>query len=56
LLALELKHFKEQPVAASRLLKTGDWPTDKSLEPSEVAAYTVVANTILNYDEALVKR
>jgi hypothetical protein len=56
LLALELKHFKEQPVAASKLLKTGDWPTDNSLEPSEVAAYTVVANTILNYDEALVKR
>lgn len=56
LLALELKHFKEQPVAASRLLETGDRPRDKSLEPAEVAAYTIVANAILNYDEALVKR
>jgi len=29
---------------------------DSSLDDSYVAAYTIVANTILNYDEAIIKR
>ncbi|SOD92683.1 DUF1553 domain-containing protein [Spirosoma fluviale] len=52
----ELAGFAKDKKRADALLKTGEYPADPSLNPAELAAYTVVATTILNYDEALVKR
>ncbi|WP_077920077.1 DUF1553 domain-containing protein [Spirosoma sp. 209] len=52
----EYAGFLTEKSRAESLLKAGEFPRDASLAPAEVAAYTVVATTILNYDEALVKR
>lgn len=56
LLNLQIEHFKTHPGAANRLLSTGEWPVNKTVDAIELAAYSIVANTVLNYDEALVKR
>lgn len=45
--------FAQQPEAAKKLLATGEKPNDASLNRDELAAYTLVANTILNLDEAI---
>ena len=47
------RDFKANPGAAKRLLAVGEKPNDPVLDPLEVAAYTLVANTILNLDEAI---
>ena len=52
----EYQGFLKNRSRAESLLQTGEFPHDPSLNPVDVAAYTVVATTILNYDEALVKR
>ncbi|GGM90372.1 hypothetical protein GCM10010967_24210 [Dyadobacter beijingensis] len=52
----ELQSFLRNPALADSLLATGEYQRDNSLNGAELAAYTVVANTILNYDEAIVKR
>jgi hypothetical protein len=52
----EVQAFTKEPQRAESLLSTGEYPRDKSLNTAELAAFTVVANTILNYDEAVVKR
>ena len=41
---------------ASRYLKTGDKPYDESLDVSKLAAMAVVANTLMNFDECVMKR
>ncbi|GAB2595176.1 DUF1553 domain-containing protein [Spirosoma areae] len=48
--------FAKDKKRAEALLQTGEFPRDPSLNPVDLAAYTVVATTLLNYDEALVKR
>lgn len=48
-----LQDFEHQPAAASRLLATGEKPCDPKLSTPTLAAYTLIANTILNLDEAL---
>ena len=52
----EYAGFLKDKSRAESLLLVGEYLHDQSLNPAEVAAYTVVATTILNYDEALVKR
>jgi hypothetical protein len=52
----ELKGFITNKKRAEALAHIGEYPTDSSLDESYVAAYTIVANTILNYDEAIIKR
>ena len=52
----EYTGFMKNPKRAESLLQTGEFARDQTLKPTEVAAYTVVATTVLNYDEALVKR
>lgn len=52
----EYADFLKYKRRAELLLQVGEYRPDQSLNPVEVAAYTVVATTILNYDEALVKR
>ncbi|GAB3325850.1 DUF1553 domain-containing protein [Larkinella ripae] len=50
------QRFVKAPEQAESLLKTGEYGRDLGLNGPELAAYTLVANTILNYDEATIKR
>lgn len=45
--------FLKNADAAKRLLAIGEKPNDPQLDPAELAAYTLVASTILNLDEAI---
>jgi hypothetical protein len=48
--------FEKDRAAARVLLGAGEYPRDKRLAPAEVAALTVVASTIMNFDEAVFRR
>ncbi|HJO53207.1 MAG TPA: PSD1 and planctomycete cytochrome C domain-containing protein [Verrucomicrobiota bacterium] len=50
-----LKDFKQYPASANKLLKVGEKPADATLPAIELAAYALVANTILNLDEAIMQ-
>ncbi len=52
----ESEHYQANPKAALALLKIGDLPLDSSDKPSELAAYTLAASTVLNMDETVTKR
>ncbi|MBC8154195.1 MAG: DUF1553 domain-containing protein, partial [Bacteroidetes bacterium] len=56
LYAEELSDFKKNPKRAQELLSVGEYPVDKKLNATELAAWTVVTSTIMNFDEAIVKR
>ena len=45
--------FSNDAEAAKALISIGEYPVDESLNASELAAYTLVANTIFNLDESL---
>ena len=47
------RDFSKRPQAARQLLAVGEKKADVRLSPVEVASYTLVANTILNLDEAM---
>jgi len=51
----ELAHFKENEDAAKELLSNGVYPQKDLLDVSEMAAYTLLASTIFNLDEAITK-
>ncbi|MBK1881542.1 DUF1553 domain-containing protein [Luteolibacter pohnpeiensis] len=48
-------HFRENPDDAKELLTTGEAPSDTTLDPTEVATWTMVANQFFNFDETLNK-
>jgi len=50
-----LKDFRKNPEAAKKLLVVGEKPRDPKLAVVQLAAYTLVANTILNLDEAIMQ-
>ncbi|MEZ4701366.1 MAG: DUF1553 domain-containing protein [Rhodothermales bacterium] len=52
----EKARFASRPDEARALLAVGDFPRDESLDLSETAALTIVANTMINHDEAYMKR
>ncbi len=52
----ELADFIQHPKRAQELLTVGEYPIDRQQNPAELAAWTVVASTIMNFDEAIVKR
>ena len=52
----EWTHFKQHPELASQLLKVGEYARDSNLDAAEVAAYTIVASMLMNFDEFAVKR
>lgn len=52
----ELADFQKNPARATELLAVGEYPVDKQVSPNELAAWTVVASTVMNFDEAIVKR
>jgi hypothetical protein len=53
---LELDDFTKSPGSADGLLSLGEHVTDKNLPREKVAAMTMVASTLVNYDEAVYKR
>jgi hypothetical protein len=50
-----LASYKNAPDDAKDLLKVGESKADESIEPPTLAAYTMVANELMNLDEALNK-
>ena len=52
----QLKYFEANPANAKAFLDTGDAAADKKLEPARLAAIGAVANVLLNFDEAVMKR
>lgn len=55
LLESELAAFATDPARAAAYLQIGQMAPDPNLDPVELAAWTVVANTLLNLDEAKMK-
>ena len=50
-----LERFRKHPESARGILTVGESPVDKSLDSSELAAYTAISGLILNLDEAITK-
>jgi len=55
LLEFQKETFKAAPERALRLLRIGEYPLNTDLDITELAAYTVVANAILNLTETIRK-
>jgi hypothetical protein len=51
-----LAAFTAAPERAAAFIKNADTPPPANLPPAELAAWTTVANVLLNLDEALMKR
>ena len=49
-------YFADRESAAKELLQTGEHPAGSHFLPTELAAMTMVASTLLNLDEAITKR
>ncbi len=47
--------FRSGRSDSARLLSVGDAPREPSLDPSEYAAMTVLAQALLNYEETVTK-
>lgn len=56
LLAENKEKYQLSPESAAGLLAAGESPVDESLNKEEIAAYTVIATTIMNFDGTLLKR
>jgi hypothetical protein len=56
LYARERKTFLKNPSSAQKYLRVGEHAAPAGLDPAELAAATVVANTVLNLDAALMIR
>lgn len=54
-LAAMKTHYDQDSAAANKLITAGDSPRDPSLNVTELAAYTALANLILNLDETMTK-
>ena len=52
----QLDFFQANPEQAKKFLTTGDAASDKELAPARLAAAGAVANVLLNFDEAVMKR
>ena len=47
--------FAKNPEESKKLLKIGDKPSSKGLDQADLAAYTLIANTLFNLDEAITR-
>lgn len=54
-LETHLAHYRKDVELAKKLISLGESKADTKLDPSELAAYTLVANTLLNFDETLMR-
>jgi len=50
-----LAQYKSNPKAAEQLLAVGEMKADAKIDPTKLAAYTMVANELMNLDEVLTK-
>jgi hypothetical protein len=50
-----LTRYQKNPESARKLISVGESPVNKNLNPSELAAYTLMASLLLNLDETLNK-
>jgi hypothetical protein len=48
-------HYASQQIAAKELITTGETKPDPRISPSELAAWTMIGNVILNLDETVTK-
>jgi hypothetical protein len=48
-------HYKEKPEEAKKLIEFGESKADPKLDVSELAAWTMLANQLMNLDEVLNK-
>lgn len=55
LLHWQQAYFAEHPNAVEELLRVGEAPCDESLPRTELAAWTMLCNTLLNLDETISK-
>lgn len=51
----QLEHFKNDPEAAKALINVGESARPENLDVSELAAWTAIANILLNLDETITK-
>jgi hypothetical protein len=54
-LAAQRSHYTENPEAAKKAISVGESPVPDDVPAPELAAYTMVANLILNLDEVLTR-
>ena len=52
----EFKNFKNNDLLALEYLSTGEHRWNRSLDPNKIAALGVVANAIMNTDEAIMRK
>ena len=52
----ELADFQSEPEKARELLTVGEHPVDPNLDKTELAAYAMMASTVMNFDEFVMKR
>ncbi len=50
-----LAKYSSDPESAKQLLSVGERPVDAALAPAELAAWTMIANLLLNLDEVITK-
>jgi hypothetical protein len=50
-----LAHYKAEPKAAEEVLAVGDLPRLTNVPPARLAAFTLLASTVLNLDETITK-
>jgi hypothetical protein len=56
LLKGRLTSYRKEPQSALKLISVGESPRDKSIDPAEFAAWTMVTSAILNLDETITKQ
>lgn len=54
-LAQSLERYQKDPAAAAKAIRVGDSPPRAGLPEPELAAYTLIANLLLNLDETLTR-
>jgi hypothetical protein len=54
-LAMQLEKYQRDKAAAEKLLKVGESPRNEKIDAAELAAWAMVANTILNLDETVTR-
>ena len=52
----QLARFRADPAAAKKLLAVGESPRGRNGDPAEMAAWTLVAQAVLNLDEVITRR
>jgi hypothetical protein len=52
----EWEEFQKNPKRSKDLLKVGEYQVDQKLDPAQLAACTMLATTIMNFDETVMRR